>query len=163
MPNGGADRSGIFPAAELLQQWPDEGPEVILKVGDLGKGYSTPVLDDQTIYVTGKENEHDHLYAIEMDGNIKYKLDYGQSWERSYSDTRSTPTIVDGNLYLISGMGEVVCVNKEDGTIIWKVNAHEQYQGEFHKWEWQNRRWLSTTWWFTPMVVMSPLLWRLTE
>jgi outer membrane protein assembly factor BamB len=130
----GPDRSGIFPTAELLQQWPDEGPEVILKVGDLGKGYSTPVLDDQTIYVTGKENEHDHLYAIEMDGNIKYKLDYGQSWERSYSDTRSTPTIVDGNLYLISGMGEVVCVNKEDGTIIWKVNAHEQYQGEFHKW-----------------------------
>ena len=31
-------------------------------------------------------------------------------------------------------MGEIVCLNKADGNIIWKVDAHSKYQGEFHTW-----------------------------
>jgi outer membrane protein assembly factor BamB len=86
------------------------------------------------IYVTGKDGEEDFLYAVDFEGNIKYQVKYGRSWENSYPETRSTPTIEGDYLYLISGMGEVVCINKGDGKIIWSVNAHERYKGEFHKW-----------------------------
>lgn len=130
----GPDRSGIFPETGLLQEWPENGPEMILKVGDLGKGYSTPVLDNEVIYLTGKEDEDDYLYAIDMTGNIKYRVKYGRSWENSYPDTRSTPTIQNDRLYVISGMGELVCINKNTGEIIWSVDAHKKYAGEFHKW-----------------------------
>ena len=34
----GADRSGIFPEKDLLQAWPEDGPELILNVENLGKG-----------------------------------------------------------------------------------------------------------------------------
>jgi outer membrane protein assembly factor BamB len=56
------------------------------------------------------------------------------AWSKSYSDTRSTPTIENDRIYLISGMGEVICLALEDGTIIWTVNAHEKYKGELHRW-----------------------------
>lgn len=130
----GPNRSGIFPETELLQEWPKQGPEMILKVGDLGKGFSTPVMDDGIIYLTGKEGEEDFLYAIDLEGTILYKTKYGRSWENSYPDTRSTPTIDGDKLYVISGMGEVVCLNKDDGEILWSVNAQEKYQGELHRW-----------------------------
>jgi len=130
----GPDRSGIFPEEGLLQEWPEEGPEMILKVDELGKGYSTPVLDGEMIYMTGKEGDEDFLYAVNMQGEMIYKVNYGRSWENSYPDTRSTPTIEQERLYVISGMGEVVCIDKNDGNIIWKINAHEKYDGELHKW-----------------------------
>lgn len=130
----GPDRSGIFPESGLLQRWPENGPEMILKVDNLGKGYSTPVLDGEIIYMTGKEGEDDYLYAINMRGEILHKVKYGRSWENSYPETRSTPTIEGNRIYVISGMGEVVCLNKNDANIIWHVNAYEKYDGELHRW-----------------------------
>ena len=130
----GPDRSGIFPESGLLQQWPENGPEMILKVDNLGKGYSTPVLDGEMIYMTGKEGENDYLYVINMQGEILYKVKYGRSWENSYPETRSTPTIEGNRIYVISGMGEVVCFNKNEANIIWSVNAYEKYDGELHRW-----------------------------
>ena len=130
----GPDRSGIFPETGLLSEWPDEGPDMILKVDSLGSGLSSPVLSDGMIFITGKENEDDYLYAIDLQGKIQYRVKYGRAWENSYPDTRSTPTIEGDRIYLISGMGEVVCLSKADGKIIWKVDAHTHYKGEFHSW-----------------------------
>lgn len=130
----GPDRSGIFPDSDLLQEWPEPGPEMILKVEDLGTGFSTPVLVDEIIYITGKKDEDDYISAIDLQGNIIYNVRFGKSWERSYPDSRCTPTIEGDKIYVISGMGEVVCLNKADGSIIWSVNAHDTYEGEFHRW-----------------------------
>lgn len=130
----GPDRSGIFPESGLLQEWPKEGPEMILKVDSLGKGFSTPVLEEGIIYLTSKIDEDDYLNAIDLEGNQLYQVKFGKSWENSYPDTRSTPTIDGNNIYVISGSGEIVCVNKKDGEIIWSVYAHEKYNGEIHKW-----------------------------
>ena len=65
---------------------------------------------------------------------IKFQVKYGRSWENSYPETRSTPTIEENRIYVISGSGEVVCINKNDGNIIWSVNAHKKYNGELHRW-----------------------------
>ena len=49
----GEKRDGYFKESGLLKSWPAEGPQMILKVEKLGKGYSSPVVANQTIYVTG--------------------------------------------------------------------------------------------------------------
>lgn len=130
----GPDRSGIFPESGLLSDWPKDGPEMILKVDSLGKGYSSPVFSEGNIYVTGKKGENDYLSAVDLNGVIKFQVKYGRSWENSYPETRSTPTIEENRIYVISGSGEVVCINKNDGNIIWSVNAHKKYNGELHRW-----------------------------
>jgi len=130
----GPDRSGIFPETGLLSEWPEQGPEMILKVDSLGSGISSPVLSDGIIYLTSKIDDDDYLFAISLKGNINYKVNYGKAWENSYPDSRSTPTIDGDRIFVISGMGEIVCLNKSNGRIIWKVDAHTKYKGEFHRW-----------------------------
>ena len=130
----GPKRSGVFPETGLLQVWPENGPELLLKSTGIGLGYSTPVIENGIIYVTGKKNTEDWLSAVDLEGTILYQVSYGKSWENSYPETRSTPTIVDERIYVISGMGEVNCLNKSDGKKLWSVDAQEKYQGEIHRW-----------------------------
>lgn len=130
----GPDRSGIFPEKGLMQEWPKSGPEMLLKVEGIGTGYSTPVLYEGTIYVTGKIDEDDYLHAINKNGEIIYKTAYGKSWTNTYPDTRSTPTVDGDRIYVISGTGQIACLNRTDGAIIWSVNANEKFKGKIHKW-----------------------------
>ncbi len=130
----GPERSGIFPESGLLKSWPADGPALIMKATDLGAGYSEPVLVDGIVYITGKKDVNDVLSAIDLKGNLLYQVIYGKSWKDTFPETRSTPTVTGDKIYLISGMGEVVCLNKADGKIIWSVDAHEKYSGETHRW-----------------------------
>lgn len=130
----GPDRNGTYPATGLLKQWPENGPEMILKVEALGSGYSSPILADNIIYITGKKDDHDFLSAVDLKGNILYQVPYGKAWDETYTDSRSTPTLDGDRIYLVSGKGEVVCLNARNGEIIWSVNAHEKYSGELHRW-----------------------------
>jgi len=130
----GPDRNGRFPDEGLLNSWPKEGLEMILKVEDLGMGYSSPVMHDGIIYIAGRKDTLEYLSALDLQGNIKYQAQYGSAWNQSFPETRSTPTIDGDRIYLISGMGEVVCLKIDDGSLIWEVNANELYQGELHRW-----------------------------
>ena len=84
----GPNRDGHFPDTMLLQSWPKNGPELILEVEKIGKGYSSPILVDGTIYTTGMIDTMDNLSAIDLDGNIKWQSPYGRSWNKSFPDTR---------------------------------------------------------------------------
>ncbi|HEY3373243.1 MAG TPA: PQQ-binding-like beta-propeller repeat protein [Prolixibacteraceae bacterium] len=130
----GPQRDGKFPATGLLKKWPDAGPELLLKVEGIGKGYSSVVATDQYIFATGMIDTLDYLSCITPDGNIKWKVAYGRSWVKSFPETRSTPTIEDDRVYIISGTGELVCLNVEDGAIRWKVNVDKDYSAEWHIW-----------------------------
>jgi len=130
----GPNRDGIFPETGLLKQWPANGPQQILKVEGIGEGWSSAVVDNNTIYITGKKDTADVLSAISPDGKILWQTPYGNSWNQSFPDTRSTPTIENGKAYLTSGMGEVVCFDIQTGKIIWKKNTFEENKGSFGMW-----------------------------
>jgi outer membrane protein assembly factor BamB len=130
----GPERDGRFPDSGLLKIWPEAGPEMILKVEDLGMGYSSPVLHKGIIYITGKEDTLEYLSAVDLQGNIKYRVQYGSSWNQSFPEARSTPSIDGDRIYVISGMGEVACMKIDDGSLLWNVNANQRYQGELHRW-----------------------------
>ena len=131
----GVNRQGIYSESELLNKWPVNGPELIMKTDGVGRGFSSPVLYNETIYVTGiKEDTVDVVSAYSLKGNLIWEKEYGHSWSGSYPDTRSTPTIEKNRIYLASGMGEVVSINAENGDILWSENAHENFQGEVRSW-----------------------------
>ena len=51
----GDDRSGLYNETGLLKQWPESGPELLLKIEGIGKGYSQPIFVDETIFRQGLE------------------------------------------------------------------------------------------------------------
>lgn len=130
----GPNRDGKFQETSLLKKWPDGGPQLVLKVEGIGKGHSSVVTDGQNIFATGMIDTLDYLSCIAPDGQLKWKVPYGRSWTKSFPDTRSTPTIEDDRIYVISGIGEMVCLNKADGAIRWKVNVDKDYAAEWHIW-----------------------------
>lgn len=130
----GPNRDGHFPETGLLKVWPENGPEQILEVENIGKGWSSPVWADGMIYVTGMIDTLDYLTAINPDGSFKWQVAYGRSWNKSFPDTRSTPVIEDDRIYVQSGTGQVSCINKETGKVIWEVDVDKDFEGEYHIW-----------------------------
>ena len=130
----GPNRDGKFPETGLLKAWPETGPELVLEFEGIGKGYSSVISNGKYIYATGMIDTLDYLTCIDFDGNKKWQVAYGESWKKSFPDTRGTPTIEDDRIYVISGIGELVCLNAETGSINWKVNVDKDYEAEWHIW-----------------------------
>ena len=51
-----------------------------------------------------------------------------KSSDSNYPDSRGTATVSNGKIFLVSGMGDLVCISKE-GKIIWSVNYSKKYKG----------------------------------
>lgn len=130
----GPNRDGHFPETGLLKEWPVSGPEMILETEGIGKGWSSPILVGNMIYTTGMIDTLDYLTALDLQGNIKYQVSYGRSWNQSFPDTRSTPVVEDNRIYVQSGTGRVACINRETGEEIWAVNVDQAFNGEYHLW-----------------------------
>lgn len=130
----GPDRDGHFPDSALLQSWPDNGPQLILEVEKIGKGFSSPILVDEFIYTTGMIDTLDYLTAIDLEGNIKWQVSYGRSWNKSFPDTRSTPTVDGNRIYVQSGTGRLACVDRDNGKENWAVEVDKDFETEYHMW-----------------------------
>ena len=61
----GPNRDGKSPDAGLLKQWPPGGPPLLWKVDDIGKGYSSVVVVDGTVYVTGDVDDEITIDKVE--------------------------------------------------------------------------------------------------
>jgi len=130
----GPNRDGHFPDTLLQQSWPETGPEQILDIEGIGKGYSSPIILDGIVYASGMIDTLDYLTAINSDGSFKYQIPYGRSWYKSFPDTRSTPVVEGNRIYVQSGMGEISCINKENGETIWSEAVDKDFEAEYHRW-----------------------------
>ncbi len=73
------------------------------------------------------------VFAFDMDGQLKWKIDHGPAHDKDYPGSRSTPTLDEGNLYVLSGNGKVGCYDAQNGQAKW---AHElsEFGGEVPGW-----------------------------
>ncbi len=131
----GPDRDGVYPDSGLLKVWPESGPELILKIEDIGKGLSQALVYKDVIYVTGlKSDSLDVISAFDMQGNLLWEKSYSVSWRGSYPESRGTPTIENNRIYLIGGMGDLVCLNAKNGKLIWKQKPLDDFNGVIMHW-----------------------------
>lgn len=132
----GPERDGVYFENGLLKEWPSEGPELLWETMELGKGYSSPVIVDGRLYITGMDEEgtQEIFFAYSLDGKKLYQTAYGVPWTDTYPETRTTPTIENGKAYVISGSGEIVCLDTADGKIVWKVDGGKKFERMTGKW-----------------------------
>jgi outer membrane protein assembly factor BamB len=130
----GPDRNNISPDTGLLKKWPKGGPKMLWSNEDIGTGNSTVSIANGQIYITGDKEKIEYLTCLSMDGKIKWQKPYGPRWRKSHPDARTTPTVENGKVYVISGMGKVVCFDAADGKEIWAVDAGEDFEINYHAW-----------------------------
>jgi len=131
----GPNRDGIYPDTDLLKEWGTEGPKLQWETMDAGKGWSSPVIADGRLYITGmNEDETKEIFsAYTLEGEKIYEIEYGNPWNKSYPDTRTTPTIVGNKAYVVSGICEVVCIGTKKGDILWTIDGKEIYGAKPHR------------------------------
>jgi len=118
----GADRRGMYQETGLLQVWPEGGPELLWEFTEAGNGYSSPLITDDRIYITGEIDTVTYLFALEKSGELIYQVPVGKEWTINYPGSRSTPILVDDLIYLTTGMGTVACLEAKDGKVRWSLN-----------------------------------------
>jgi outer membrane protein assembly factor BamB len=95
----------------------------------MGDGYSSPTVTDDAVYVTGRKDSSDVLTALTPDGKLKWETVYGKAWMTNHTGSRCTPTYYNGNIFLVSGSGDIVCVGS-DGKIRWSKNHYSLYESK---------------------------------
>lgn len=123
----GPNRDGFYPDKNLLKQWPEGGPELLWTFEELGIGYTTVAVTSERIFTTGTFDSTSYLFALDHDGTLLWKKEYGKAWTTNFPGARSTPVIVDGYGYVLSGLGKLVCFNTETGDFIWTKDLKEDH------------------------------------
>jgi outer membrane protein assembly factor BamB len=125
----GPGRTGIYNETGLLKSWPESGPKLLWETTGMGDGYSSVTVTDNTIYVTGRKDKSDILIALTLDGKKKWETIYGEAWTTNHTGSRCTPTVYNGNIFLVSGSGDIVCIGP-DGRVRWSKNHYKLYDSK---------------------------------
>ncbi len=129
-PNG----NGTYNETGLLKKWPATGPELLWSFTQLGSGYSSAAFANNFIYVSGMEGSTGMVYCLTDNGALKWKAAYGKEWDGSYPGSRATPVIAGDHIYILSGLGELVCMQAATGRIVWKKNLIDDFGGIVIEW-----------------------------
>lgn len=123
---GGPKRDHKSAETGLLQKWPEGGPKRVWLNENTGIGYSGPAIVDGRIYIMGGRDGKEQLIVLnEKDGKEIWKLEMSDILKNGWGDgPRGTPTVVDGNIYAISGKGTLLAASK-DGKVLWKKELNE--------------------------------------
>jgi outer membrane protein assembly factor BamB len=130
----GDNRSGTYKEENLLEKWPENGPALLWSVKGIGEGYSCASVTEDAIYLTGLVDTIEYVTALDLGGNKLWQTAFGPGWNGSFAASRSTPTVVNGNIYVVSGQGHLACLNSKTGDIVWKLDAYNKFEGEWDIW-----------------------------
>jgi outer membrane protein assembly factor BamB len=123
------DAPAFMPKQDYSKHGLQTGLRLYGKYPDFGDGYGSPTVTNDAIYVTGRKDDKDVLFALSHDGKLKWETVYGQAWMKNHTGSRSIPTVYNGSIFLVSGSGDIVCVGN-DGKIKWSKNHFELYGGK---------------------------------
>jgi outer membrane protein assembly factor BamB len=132
----GPARDGISRETNLLREWPEGGPRKLWSTDGLGQGFSTVSVIGKRIYTTGVVDGVGTLVAIQDDGKIIGKYAYGSDSVDGggYPGSRSTPTVADGRIFVMSGTGNLTCFDETSGQTLWQVDTFAAFGGRQLRW-----------------------------
>ena len=134
----GLERDGISREKGILADW-TQPPRRLWLVTTSGASYAGPAVAGSVVYIAGSSGSGNARVGIldarnAADGSLKWQCEYGPEWGSSFESARTTPTVADGRIYLVSGQGRVVCLNATDGRKVWAVDTFERFKGRNIQW-----------------------------
>ena len=136
----GPERNGLSGETGLLKEWPKEGPKLAWEVKDIGRGYSTPAVVGDRLYLLASEGlENEFVQALSVqDGKRVWSTRLGNvgnpKQQPNFPAARSTPTVKGEVLYALGSDGELACVEIATGKIRWQKSLRKDFEGKPGDW-----------------------------
>jgi outer membrane protein assembly factor BamB len=130
----GPNRDGTAPGENLLDRWPEGGPRLLWSVKGLGTGFGQVSVAGGLVFATGLVDKEGWLTAHTLDGTLKWKVKYGAEYAQGYPGARTTPTVHDGRVYIVSSFGKLSCFAVADGKPQWSEDLFKTYGGKQIQW-----------------------------
>jgi outer membrane protein assembly factor BamB len=134
----GPRRDGICAETGLLKRWPTNGPKLLWKATGLGEGYSGPAVVGEVIYILGSRDRQQWVLALDaaQRGRPIWSTSIGPVRHEGggYPGPRSTPTVDGNRVYVLGIGGELVCLETQDGRIVWQRSLENDLGGAAPNW-----------------------------
>ena len=125
---------GVFDETGLLKEWPADGPQLLWKYEGLGDGFTSAVISNNKIYVTGLSGDNLMLYVLDLNGRLLTKKELTEEWKQGREGPRSTIRINDGKLYLYTAFGKLFCMDEATLEEVWKKDVLLDFDGQNIPW-----------------------------
>lgn len=130
----GPRRDGISSETGLLPTWPEGGPRVLWQVGGLGQGWSSPIIVNGWLYVTGDVGEDLVVFAFDLNGQPLWQVKNGAAWQGAYPGARACCVYADGRIYHLNAHGRLACWDAATGVPQWAVDVLGRFQAPNITW-----------------------------
>jgi outer membrane protein assembly factor BamB len=130
----GDNRDGIYNESGLQKKWPEEGPKLIWHFDDLGDGHTSAAVTNSMVVISGMVGDKGFVYALDLQGKLLWKTEYGTEWTQNWNGVRSTPLVYIDKIYVMSAFGKLVCLDLKTGKIEWSTDLMTAYGGQNITW-----------------------------
>ena len=131
---GGTDQAFIADSKGLANDWPTEGPKKLWQ-RDLGDGYSAILVDNGRLYTMYRKGEEAAVICLDAKtGKTVWEHTYAESTRKGHEKRfgegpRSTPLIAGDRLFTIGVSGQMLCLDKNEGKVLWSHNLLDEFDG----------------------------------
>ena len=131
----GPDRTDVSKETGLLKQWPANGPKQVWLNKDGGLGYAGFSVANGKLFTMGARADKESLLALDAStGKELWAAENGLVLDNKWGDgPRGTPTVDGDRVYALSGRGDLVCAQVNDGKVLWK-HAMSEFGGSTPNW-----------------------------
>jgi outer membrane protein assembly factor BamB len=130
----GPRRDNIVRETGLLKSWPAEGPKLVWKFTEAGKGYACVSVAEGLLFTSGDFGNDEYVLALTLEGRLKWKTLNGKAWKGAQAGARTTPTYNDGLVYQLNAHGDLTAFAAQTGKVIWTVNVAEKFEADLGLW-----------------------------
>ena len=131
----GPQNNGSISGGQYATQW---SPNNVLWKTELpGKGCSTPVVWDRTLFLTAPIDERDAVLAFDWNGKKRWETRFGkenQGKHRNGSGSNASPVTDGKGVFVYFKSGTLAALNN-DGSIRWQTNLVDQYGPDSLFWD----------------------------
>ncbi|WP_437229165.1 PQQ-binding-like beta-propeller repeat protein [Planctomicrobium sp. SH661] len=126
----GPHENGVSEESNLLESWPEQGPELIWEM-TVGTGYSAPsVLGKRLVlhHRLGGEEVVDCLDAQTSEPIWRYT--YASRFQDPYgynNGPRCTPLLTDSRCFTLGADGKLLCLKIESGELVWQRDLKKEF------------------------------------
>lgn len=131
---GGPQRNFKSSTTGIALNWPATGPRKLWS-RELGDGYSSIAVEDQTLFTMYRKGEQDVVVALAAKtGKTLWEYAYDAPFwkEQDMSNgpgPHATPLVVGNYVFTTGATGKLHCLDKKSGRLVWSHDLFKEFNG----------------------------------